>query len=418
MNQKIVIDTNVLIDNPYILEDEEKEFIIPFVVIKELDKLKSNINIGYSARVASKIINENRLNNITIDSSGLTQSEINDDIIVNIAKKENAILMTQDLNMMIKAKSIDVDFVNANNVKIIDRDFKGYYNVEMDSVYYYKTFSSLSEFQVPEIEEYIKFENEVPINSYLIITPENEHTNWQIVKKIKEDDIEKYVKIDTSKKILRGLNHKGEISLDEEVFICLDCILSDTPLAVITGRIGSGKTLNTIVGSLLQVAGNKNRKKYDKIYVSRPPVISDKNLEIGFLPGTLEEKQSDFMFGIKHAISYIYKDEELVSDIFNSYFNVLHLGAVQGASFHNSIVIADESQFLSENSMRQIMSRIGNTSKLILIFDEDQTYGVNRGFEGWRKLLPYVKGNELISYVKLQKVRRSPLTELAMEIFK
>jgi hypothetical protein len=57
-------------------------------------------------------------------------------------------------------------------------------------------------------------------------------------------------------------------------------------------------------------------------------------------------------------------------------------------------------------------------SKLILILDVNQTYGANRGFEGFKKLLPNCKGNKFISFIELQHIQRSELTKLVDEIFK
>jgi predicted ribonuclease YlaK len=64
------------------------------------------------------------------------------------------------------------------------------------------------------------------------------------------------------------------------------------------------------------------------------------------------------------------------------------------------------------------MSRVATGSKLVLILDVNQTYGANRGFEGFKKLLPNCKGNKFISFIELQHIQRSELTKLVDEIFK
>ena len=67
--------------------------------------------------------------------------------------------------------------------------------------------------------------------------------------------------------------------------------------------------------------------------------------------------------------------------------------------------------------MKQVMSRVADDSKLIFLLDPNQNYDTFKGKEGYKKLLPYCKNNNLISYIKLEKIRRSPLTELSIKIF-
>lgn len=64
------------------------------------------------------------------------------------------------------------------------------------------------------------------------------------------------------------------------------------------------------------------------------------------------------------------------------------------------------------------MSRVATGSKLVLILDPSQTYGANRGNEGYKKLLPHCKGNDFISFIELQHIQRSELTKLVDDIFK
>ena len=410
--KKVLLDTNVLIDNPYFLDEEGYKFYLPQVVLQELDGLKRKEDVGYNARLAIKLIYSSLKNgNLQIIETPIKEN--NDDIILNVAKSLNVPIVSNDIGMLVKADHYGINTIMNSSIKTYDKNFKGYYEVALPDDYYSKTFYSLHEFQHCEIEEFLIEPFEVPINSYLLVYPESDKSYCQIVRKTPE----KYYKIETSKKLFKGLGLKGAIDFDNEIAIAIDGIMNDTLFSVLDGAIGSGKTLTAVLGSLLQTIGSKKNRKYEKIYITRPPIPVDKALEIGFLKGGLEEKMGQWLLGFKNALTYLFQDEDKVNGLFNSIFQIISLESIQGASLHNSILIVDEAQFLSNDMTKQVMSRVADTSKLIFCLDPNQNYGIYRGREGYNKLLPYCKGNELISYVKLSKVRRSALTELAMKIF-
>ena len=409
----IILDTNVLLDNPYFLEDDGYKFYLPQVVLQELDGLKKSEQVGYNARLAIKLI-YNALNKEKLEIVSTPTKENNDDIILNVAKDLNLPVVSNDIGMLVKAKHNNISTLMNDTIKTYDKNFKGYYKVALDDDYFSKTFYSHKTFKHSDLEEHLIESFEVPINSYLLVYPEGDIKSYcQIVKKTKKN----YRKVETSKKMLREIGVQGDIEFDEEIAIAIDGVMDDTLFSVIEGVIGSSKTTTAVLGSLLQTIGAKKNRKYEKIYITRPPITIDKSLEIGFLKGGLEEKMGQWLLGFKNALSYLLQDEEKVEQIFKDRFQIISLESIQGASLHNSILIVDEAQFLSNDMTKQVMSRVADSSKLIFCLDPNQNYGIFRGREGYNKLLPYCKGNELISYVKLSKVRRSPLTKLATEIF-
>jgi len=104
--------------------------------------------------------------------------------------------------------------------------------------------------------------------------------------------------------------------------------------------------------------------------------------------------------------------------VWKEFFEPVALEAIQGASFNGKIFILDEAQLLDMDTLKQAMTRCANGSKLVIILDPKQNYGAFRGNEGYKKLLPHVKDNKLISFVNLQNIYRSELTSLVNDIFK
>ena len=180
----------------------------------------------------------------------------------------------------------------------------------------------------------------------------------------------------------------------------------------------------SMCGALVRTVGHKNKKSYDKILVTRPNIPINKAYALGFMKGSLEEKMSGWLAPIKTNLQFLYentlkdRENEEATKIYDEYFQAMPIESIQGASYHNKILLVDEGQLLDSNTLKQIMSRVAEGSKLVLILDPNQTYGANRGQEGYKKLLPHCKGNKHISFVELQHIQRSELVKVVDEIFK
>jgi len=421
--EKVVIDTNILIDNPQILEDENYDFSISYVTLQELDKLKGNQDLSYPARMAIKVIfqlfKEGKIKILNVPTDNTT----NDEKIVQDAKDIEATLMSQDIGALVVAESRGVSTFDLNKVdKEWDKKYKGYFEFRVNDKFYYRL--TQNEYQHSEIEEFLRdggyIKEDLPINSYLILYPKEVGTNYLVFRKIED----KFILIPQGTKHLRSAGI-GIEWLHPEQLVAFDCIFNDdSPLAVITGRIGSSKTLMSICGALSRVIGHKNKKLYDKVLVTRPNIPINRNFELGFMPGDLESKMDSWLAPIKTNLQFLFettdKDRENkeAEKIYDDFFEAMSIEAIQGASFHSKILIVDEAQLLDINSLRQIMSRVAQGSKLILILDPSQAYGANRGSEGYKKLLPNCKNNKYISFVELQHIQRSELTKVVDEIFK
>lgn len=421
---KIVVDTNVLLDNPEILLDERYDYSISYTTLQELDKLKSDKDLNFPARHSIKLIfellKENKISILNVPTEGIT----NDEKIVEDTRSINAKLMSYDIGALVVAKSKGVEIFDLNSIdKDYDRTYKGYYEIIISENSYYRL--TQNEYSIEVIENMLKENNvnlDIPLNCYIILYPFKSENivNYLCFRKKEEH----YKLIPQSTKHLRSAGI-GIDFLHPEQLVAFDCVFDDeTPLAVISGKIGASKTLMSICGALARTVGHKNKKIYDKILVTRPNVPINKNFSLGFMPGTLEEKMSGWLAPIKTNLQFLFettqkdRENEEATKIYEEYFQAIPIESIQGASYHEKILIVDESQLLDINTLRQIMSRVATGSKLVLILDVTQTYGANRGFEGFKKLLPSCKGNKFISFIELQHIQRSELTKLVDEIFK
>jgi phosphate starvation-inducible PhoH-like protein len=169
-------------------------------------------------------------------------------------------------------------------------------------------------------------------------------------------------------------------------------------IVVVTGPAGTGKTMNACtIGKKLVDA-----KVYDKIVLTRPAVSVER--ELGFIPGKLNDKMLPWL---KPSISYLGKSK----------FEVSPLSYMRGMTFNRSWVIADEMQNSTEREMLMLLTRIGTSSKFIIMGDLDQTDGE---FTGLKTLVDKISryDSENIKHVELTEVRRSPIINEIFSLYK
>ena len=424
---KVVLDTNILLDNPEVLLRTDIKIVLPYITLAELDKLKRNPDLSFPARKAIKLIKE-AFEEGKIEVVDIPKDlDTNDEKIVASAKREGALLYSHDVGANVIALTNKVGLF-ADKVKTYDHNYIGYRYVPVDSEFYYNVLNKVNELQHPEVEEPLEVEcskDPFNINEYFIFTPTDESANLRIFRKT----VSKYEYIPDGNKHYKGINQTTGKNLQfgflhPEQAIAFDAVFNtDTPLAVIHGKIGSGKTLLATIAALARVAGNKSHKKYESILVTRPNRPINKIYELGFMPGDLNAKMGQWLSGFTSNLEFLFNhtlediENGSAQKIFENYFSPIAIESIQGFSFNNKIMICDEAQLLDVDTMRQLMSRAANGSKLILIMDSRQTYGANRGNEGYKKLLPHMKNNPIVSYIDLQFIQRSELTSFVNDIF-
>jgi phosphate starvation-inducible PhoH-like protein len=135
------------------------------------------------------------------------------------------------------------------------------------------------------------------------------------------------------------------------------------PIVVATGMPGTGKTL-TACHTAIKLF---KEGRYKKIIITRPIITVDEDL--GYLPGTLEDKMHPFLIPIYDYFLDYYTKDEITCLINSNKLEISPLAFMRGRTFRDSIVIADEMQNSSNNQMKMLLTRIGCNSKLIIIGD-------------------------------------------------
>ncbi len=421
---KISLDTNILIDDPAIVFDKSRDFALSFTVIRELDKLKRNPDLKRAAQAA--IVNIWSLfkdDQIEVLNIPTLLGESPDERIVQDAKDAGIPLLSNDIGARIIAKAHGVAISDFAATATIDYDYTGIVTVK-GTVHYEQEFVQIKKMQLEEFNE--QFDTDLKENMYCIIDRVVEKNDIWINQR------------GTVKRISQSMKPFSDagVSLhpkDYEQMCAIHAVFDPTvPLTVIDGRLGTGKTILTLAAVLGCVRGQKRYQHYEEVYVSKPPVSINKALYTGYKPGTSEDKMSGHLGGIKSNLKFLLdkrgdskkvnsageKVETISQEVWYEFFRVMEIDEAQGTSLHDSVWIVDEWQLLDEETSKLVLSRIATGSKIILVGDaQGQTYGVNRANEGFKVLYEHFGAAPEFSFIKLDKIYRSPLANFIAEVY-
>lgn len=138
-------------------------------------------------------------------------------------------------------------------------------------------------------------------------------------------------------------------------------------ILLVTGPAGTGKTK-----LVCDYAINQFLKNQKKIIITRP-IITVENENLGFIPGTINDKMDPWTRPIFDIFQEYLSKDEIKNYIAYGYIETSPLGFMRGRTFHNSIIIADEMQNSTPKQMLMLLTRIGHNSKLIITGDNDQS---------------------------------------------
>lgn len=349
-----ILDTNVLLDFPQIVTKYDEYFIIPMVVLMEIDGLKLNksVEVAQKARKAAVYIAKN-MANIEWD---LTQDFKNDPdgVILEIAKNRDATIVTNDVSFKVRA---EIEGVKVEGYSWKD-DYTGIvYMTVTDDVMnlqeYNQILNDLMTSGFYHIEDY-----EFSINEYLIVPPYNEDASYG------ESTVFKYDGGRFKRIKGKGLTNQwiGEIYPRNDEQTCLiDALLSDTPIIYAGGKYGTGKTFLTHNYAI----GELEKEHIKKIIYVPNNSYTQNTMDLGALPGDLMEK---ILPSIGPLVDLVGIDQ-INRWISEEKLEVVPVAYIRGRNFDDSIVLVSEAENLTEEHIKLLLARCGNNTKIF--FDGD-----------------------------------------------
>ena len=218
-------------------------------------------------------------------------------------------------------------------------------------------------------------------------------------------------------KMYKSDNVWGIDARNKEQTFALELLMDpDVQVVSLIGQAGSGKTLLAVAAGLEQVIGDNG--EYKKLIVSRP--IQPLGNDIGFLPGTLEEKMDPWLMPIKDNLEFLLGNDR---DTVKMYFEkgVIEIEAItyiRGRSITNAFIIIDEAQNLTRHELKTILTRVGEGTKIILTGDIEQIDNIyiDETSNGLTYAVEKFKEYEISGHITLQKGERSKVATLAAKI--
>jgi len=196
-------------------------------------------------------------------------------------------------------------------------------------------------------------------------------------------------------------------------------LLMDPSVSVVTliGKAGSGKTLMAIAAGLEQIIGER-KGIYKRLIVSRP--IQPMGKDLGYLPGTLEEKMSPWLAPIQDNLEYLMGNDKLTLGAYvqEGTIEIEALTYIRGRSISNAFIVIDESQNLTKHEVKTILTRVGENTKIVLTGDIDQIDNayIDETNNGLTYTIEKFKDFDITGHVSLRKGERSKIATLAANI--
>lgn len=438
-NKKLfIIDTNVLLhDYKCIYNFEENDVIIPIVALEELDKFKrGNDLINFHAREFTRELDKlsgdmlltaniplgENLGNLHIETGKDFSEKVSQsfpertadhrilaiaDYVCNTNKDKVVVLITKDINLRMKAKSLGITSQDYQNDKVanIDDLYKG---IKVFEGVNHELINKL--YEVPEGVSSEEFGLE----------PVTTGHHFFILKNNGASALAHYSPV--SKKLTRVIKQTtyGIDPRNAEQTFALEALTNpDIQLVSLTGKAGTGKTLLALAAALHQ------HKRYKQIFLARP-IVPLANRDMGFLPGDIKDKMDPYMQPlydnltvIKHKFSHQSPEYLRINDMMKEEKLVITpLAYIRGRSLSSIFFIVDEAQNLTPHEIKTIITRSGEGTKMVFTGDIEQIDSpyLDTASNGLSYLSDKMKDQEIFAHVNLVKGERSYLAELASKL--
>ncbi|WP_020526923.1 PhoH family protein [Flexithrix dorotheae] len=432
-----VLDTSVLLyDYASVSNFEENDIAIPISVLEELDHFKKgNDIINFNAREFIRFMDNISLNGTLHDwiplgkkGSGSIQVIMNesstpdarkvfgadkaDHRILNVAiqmqsefPERKVILISKDINLRIKARSLDINAEDytTGKIKHVDELYAGKSMIEevsseaIDKLYSEGS-GSPEEFGIsePKPNQYFILKN-ASSSALAYFNPET-----KMVERVHKNSA-------------YGIKPRNA----EQAFALHAILNTNIKLVTLQGVAGTGKTLLALAGAI------ERRSTVHQIYLARP-IVPLSNKDIGFLPGDIKSKLNPYMEPlfdnlklIKSQFKETEKEFKRINEMQeNEKLIITPLAYIRGRSLSNIFFIVDEAQNLTPHEVKTIITRAGENTKIIFtgdIFQIDTPY-LDTQSNGLSYLIDRIKGHPLAAHVKLEKGERSELANLANDL--
>ena len=454
-----VLDTNVLMHDPMSLfRFEEHDIFLPMIVLEELDSNKKGMTeVARNARQASRTLDAlagsqgaDMSKGLPLDSTGhrevggklffqtqpldmslpmsLPQGKADNQIlgVVQALRKQYAprdvVLVSKDINMRVKARALGLAAEDYQNDKTLeDGDLLYAGSLALPTDFWIRHGKTVESWQSGSHTFYRISGPIVPslhINQFVYFEAPGEPSLYARVTEIRGKT--------AVLKTLKEFNHLknavwGVTARNREQNFALNLLMDpEIDFVTLTGTAGTGKTLLALASGLTQVLDDR---RYSEIIVTRATVSVGE--DIGFLPGTEEEKMGPWMGALDDNLEVLGKTETsagewgraATNELIRSKIKIKSMNFMRGRTFLNKYVVIDEAQNLTPKQMKTLITRAGPGTKIICMGNLAQidTPYLTEGSSGLTFAVDKFKGWPHGGHITLARGERSRLADFASE---
>ena len=453
-----VLDTNVLMHDPTSLfRFEEHDIFVPMMTLEELDANKKGMSeVARNARQASRMMDEIVTSDVAAIREGialdgpshglasgklLLQTEAirfdlpdvlptvkGDNQIIGVAMylterfpRRHVILVSKDINMRIKARALGLEAQDYFNDKVLeDSDLLYTGSREIDEAFWEAHGKGMESWR-EESHAYYRIKGpmagELLLNQFLYQNDASALQVWVREKKGQSVLLETLTDYAHGKNSVWGITARNR----EQNFALNLLMHPEIDFVTLLGQAGTGKTLLTLAAALTQVLESK---RYSEIIMTRVTVPVGE--DIGFLPGTEEEKMAPWMGALEDNLDVLNGTtgeggewgRAATRDLIRSRIKIKSLNFMRGRTFINKFLIIDEAQNLTPKQMKTLITRAGPGTKVVCLGNIAQidTPYLTEGSSGLTFVVDRFKDWQHSGHVTLQRGERSRLADHAAEV--
>ncbi|HEY0119925.1 MAG TPA: PhoH family protein [Cellulomonas sp.] len=430
-----VLDTSVLLSDPKaIARFAEHDVVLPVVVITELEAKRHHAELGYFARTALRALDDLRIKYGRLDApipvndqGGTLRVELNhvdpsvlpagfrlgdnDSRILAVAANLAAegcdvTVVSKDLPMRVKASAVGLRAEEYRHELAVDSGWTGMDALDVTeqqmSRLYEGELVALADLDLVTGLQPGDASRDLPCHTGLVLHSPRGSALGRVT-------------VDKQVRLVRGdLDVFGLHGRSAEQRIAIDLLLDEeVGIVSLGGRAGTGKSALALCAGLEAVL---ERRQHRKVMVFRP-LYAVGGQELGYLPGSEAEKMNPWAEAVFDTLSSVVSREVVDEVLDRGMLEVLPLTHIRGRSLHDAFVIVDEAQSLERNVLLTVLSRIGQSSRVVLTHDVAQRDNLRVGrHDGVAAVIEALKGHPLFAHVTLTRSERSPVAALVTEL--
>jgi len=463
-----VLDTNVLLHDPMCLfRFEEHDIFLPMIVLEELDAhKKGTTEVARNGRQSSRMLDAlaaahgaDIAKGLKLDTTGhrdaggrlffqtspleyslptsLPQGKADNQILGVVQAlrdryavdapgqgKRQVVLVSKDINMRVKARALGLDADDYQNDKTLeDGDLLYSGSLALPPDFWTRQSKSVESWQSGSSTFYRISGPIVPsmyINQFVYFEAPGEPSMYARVTEIRENS----AVLKTLKDYASAKNAVwGVTTRNREQNFAMNLLMDpDVDFVTLTGTAGTGKTLMALASGLTQVLDDR---RYTEIIMTRATVSVGE--DIGFLPGTEEEKMGPWMGALDDNLEFLAKGDgggagewgrAATNELIRSRIKIKSMNFMRGRTFMNKYVIIDEAQNLTPKQMKTLITRAGPGTKIICMGNIAQidTPYLTEGSSGLTYAVDRFKGWPHGGHITLARGERSRLADFASDV--